>query len=210
MIRVAVVDDHPLVLDGMRQAIADAPDLELAASPASLDAARAALNEDVDVVICDIRLGEESGFQLLVEATELSAKPPRFLMISSFDSPQYIHAAQRLGASGLLLKTAPTQEILDAVRRIAAGGSAYDLRLMRPGETWRPLSGREREVLAGVVAGRTNDEIAGDLGISRKTVEVYLSRLFARSGAQSRTELGVRAERERWLDVPPSSPNRRP
>lgn len=202
MIRVAVVDDHPLVLDGLRAALADSGDVELVASLATLADARAALNEEVDVVICDIRLGDESGFQLLSEAAGLT-RAPAFLMISSFDSPQYVHAAQRLGAAGFLLKTAPSSEILAAVRRIAAGGSAYDVRLIR-GRGWRPLTKREHDVLAGVVNGRSNDEIAADLGVSRKTVEVYLSRLFVRSGAQSRTELAVLAERERWLDVPPA------
>lgn len=202
VIRVAVVDDHPLVLDGLRQAIADAPDLELVHAPATIAEARAVLDDDLDVVVCDIRLGDESGFALLIEAAELQ-RPPAFLMISSFDSPQYIYAAQRMGASGFLLKTSASTEILDAVRRIAAGGSAYDLRVMRRGQPWRPLTGRERDVLSGVINGRSNDEIASDLGISRKTVEVYLSRLFVRCGAQSRTELAVLAEREHWLDVPP-------
>lgn len=197
-----VVDDHPLVLDGLRQAIAEAPDLALLHSAGTLTGALAVLSDPADVVICDIRLGDESGFELLVHAAELAC-PPAFLMISSFESPQYLHAAQRLGAAGFVLKTAPTSAILDAVRRIAAGGSAYDIRLMRGAQAWRPLTGRERNVVAGVVAGRSNDEIGSDLGISRKTVEVYLSRLFARSGAQSRTELAVLAERERWLDVPP-------
>lgn len=208
MIRLAVVDDHPLVLDGLRAALADVDGIQLVASPATVADARAVLDDDLDVVICDIRLGNESGFQLLAEAAGRD-RSPAFLMISSFDSPQYVYAAQRLGAAGFLLKTAPTTEILDAVLRIAAGGSAYDVRLMRS-RAWRPLTKREHDVLSGVVDGRSNDEIGSDLGVSRKTVEVYLSRLFARSGAQSRTELAVLAERERWLDVPPVPPVRGP
>jgi two-component system response regulator DesR len=126
-------------------------------------------------------------------------------MLSSFDTPQYIDAAQRLGAAGFLLKTTPTDEILAAVRRVNAGGSAFPLDLVRSGaqSPWKPLTPRERDVLAGLMRGRSNDEIAAELGISRKTVEAYLSRLFARAGALSRTELAVRAERERWLDMPP-------
>lgn len=203
MIRVMVVDDHPLVLEGLRTAIAEAPDVELVNLTSTLAAARLALLGDPDIVICDIRLSDGSGFELLADAA-CGPRPPAFLMISSFDSPQYIHASQRLGAAGFLLKSSPTSEILEAVRRIAAGGSAYDVRLMQGREPWHALTGRERDVLTGVVAGRTNDEIAGDLRISRKTVEVYLSRMFARSGSLSRTELAVKAEREGWLDIPSS------
>jgi len=93
----------------------------------------------------------------------------------------------------------PTAELIEAIRRVADGGIHFS---SRPDLGSRPLSGREREVLARIVDGRTNDEIGADLGITTRTVEAHLTRLYARSGVQSRTELATRAVREGWLDVP--------
>lgn len=206
MIRVLVIDDHPLVTERLETRLRAEPDMVVVPSAATLEEAAACLSRDqVDVAICDVRLPDGSGFELLDHSATLP-HPPRFIMLSSFDTPQYIDAAQRLGAAGFLLKTTPTDEILAAVRRVDAGGSAYPLDLVRAGAQapWRPLTQRERDVLARLMQARSNDEIAADLGISRKTVEAYLSRLFARAGALSRTELAIRAERERWLDMPPA------
>jgi DNA-binding NarL/FixJ family response regulator len=205
MIRVLLVDDHPLVTERLEARLGSEPDIDLLSSAGSVSAAEQALEDNqVDVVICDVRLPDGSGFELLDRSMSLG-NPPRFIMLSSFDTPQYIDAAQRLGAAGFILKTAPTEEILASVRRVHAGGSAYGLDLVRAGaqSPWKPLTPRERDVLAGLMRGCSNDEIAADLRISRKTVEAHLSRLFTRAGALSRTELALRAERERWLDLPP-------
>jgi two-component system response regulator DesR len=202
---VLLVDDHPLVTERLEARLGGEPDIEVILSVPTLSRAEEAIRTHrIDVIICDVRLPDGSGFELLDRAGS-SVQPPRFIMLSSFDTPQYVDAAQRLGASGFLLKTAPTEEIVAAVRRVHAGGSAYDLHLVRAGAEapWRPLSARDRDVVAALIRGRSNDEIAADLHISRKTVEAHLSRLFARAGALSRTELAIRAERERWLDLPP-------
>ena len=205
MIRVLLVDDHPLVTERLEGRLRDEPDVEVVESCPSIAAAQEALDaSSVDVVVCDVRLPDGSGFELLERSREL-ARRPRFLMLSSFDFPQYVDAAQRLGASGYLLKNSPTDEILASIRRVASGGSAYALDLVREGASrpWKPLSPREREVLDALLRGRSNDEIAAELGISRKTVEAHLSRLFNRAGVLSRTELAILAERERWMDMPP-------
>ena len=99
-----------------------------------------------------------------------------------------------------MLKTAPLAELLDAIRRVAAGGLAFSV---RPGAraTVR-LTTRELDVVRLVVEGRSNDEIGAALGIGTKTVETHLARLFERFGVASRTELATRALREGWLDVP--------
>lgn len=205
MIRVLLVDDHPLITERLESRLRTESDIEVVPSAASKAAATQALaRNEVDVVICDIRLPDGSGFELVDEAAS-SLSRPHFLMLSSFDTPQYIDAAQRLGAAGFLLKTTSTDEILAAVRRVHAGGTAYDISLVQSGSQapWKPLTPRDHDVLEALVRGRSNDEIASDLHISRKTVEAHLSRLFARAGALSRTELALRAERERWLDMPP-------
>jgi DNA-binding NarL/FixJ family response regulator len=98
-----------------------------------------------------------------------------------------------------VLKTAPVDELLTAIRRAAEGKLSFDL---RPA-AGPPVSARELEVVRAVVEGDSNDEIAGRLGISPKTVESHLRRLFERHGLASRTELATRALRDGWLEVPP-------
>lgn len=194
MIRVAVVDDHPLVREGTAALIDRQEDMEIAGVAASLDELRPILHDGaVEVLLLDLRLGEESGFDLL----RASEKPmPAVVVVTSYDYPQYADAALRLGAAGFVVKTAPTAELLDAIRRAAAGGLAFGV---RPG-AGVSLSVREREVLRQVVDGASNDEIGGRLGISSRTVESHLRRLFERVGVASRTELAARALREGWLE----------
>lgn len=200
-VRVHLVDDHPLVVDGLLAALSNEPDLDVVAVSSTLAAARAALPLSVDVVVSDVRLPDGTGFELLKDALTLNPRPA-FLMISSFGATQYLEAAMRLGAAGFLLKTAPTNRIIAAIRSVHSGGTAYDVGLADARRVRLPtLTSRERQVVAGVVEGRSNDEIAASLGISRKTVEAHLSRLYARTGIVGRTELAVTADRDRWLDV---------
>jgi DNA-binding NarL/FixJ family response regulator len=212
---VAIVDDHPVVAEGTAavlrgtddlQVVGVAPSLRSAVSGGLFDRAR------VDVVLLDIRLGTESGLTALGAgrpgdttpdpAAPTSTERPAVIVVTAYDYPQYADAALRLGAAGFVLKTAPIAELVDAIRRVAAGGLAF---AVRPGgHALARLSPREHDVVRLVAAGRTNDEIGADLGIGSKTVETHLARLFERLGVASRTELAIRAVREGWLDVPPS------
>jgi len=193
VIRVAVVDDHPLVREGTAALIDRTEDMEVAGVAASLAEVRPILDAGVDVLLLDLRLGDESGFDLL--RSEADAPLPAVVVVTSYDYPQYADAALRLGAAGFVVKTAPTAELLDAIRRAAAGGLAFGV---RPGGV--VLSTREREVVRLVVDGASNDEIGARLGISSRTVESHLRRLFERLEVASRTELAARALREGWLE----------
>lgn len=204
MIRVALVDDHPVVLDGLRRAIDTDPELSLVGVAMTLSEARHLIESQlIDVVIVDIRLGDESGLALI---RDTQAKPlaPAFLVLSSFDMPQYVDASLRFGAAGFLLKTSPPDSVFSAVKTIATGGLVFEPHLLAKGLAPRPkpLTAREREIVDGVLRGRSNDEIGHELQISRKTVEGHLSKLFGRFGVATRIELAIKAERERWLDVP--------
>ncbi len=194
MIRVAVVDDHPLVREGTAALIDRTEDMEVAGVAASLAEVRPFLDAGVDVLLLDLRLGDESGFDLL--RSEADAPLPAVVVVTSYDYPQYADAALRLGAAGFVVKTAPTAELLDAIRRAAAGGLAFGV---RPGGGVA-LTAREREVVQLVVEGASNDEIGARLGISSRTVESHLRRLFERVEVASRTELAARALREGWLE----------
>jgi DNA-binding NarL/FixJ family response regulator len=202
LIRVAIVDDHPVVRDGTAALLAAQDGLEIVGTAGSIDEAAALIaNTGVDVLLLDIRLGTDSGLRLLTDArTDEPDQPkPAIVVLTAYDYPQYAEAALRLGAAGFVLKTAPLAELLDAIRRAAAGGLAFGV---RPRPIAANLSARELEVVRLVVEGRSNDEIGVALGIGSKTVETHLRRLFERFGASSRTELATRALREGWLDIP--------
>ena len=218
MIRILLVEDHPIAVGGIAAMLATAPDMDLVRVAGSLADARAFLAAPAcDVVLLDLRLPDGSGIDLL---RELAAQPdaPGVLVLSSFLTREYVSASIVLGAGGFLLKTASTEEITAAIRTIAAGGLAFTAEQRRASRTasWEPLTQREHDLLAGLLAGRSNDELAGDLGVARKTVEGMLSRLFARYGVVTRTELALAVDRGAVLDLParpnpgPGAPLRSP
>jgi DNA-binding NarL/FixJ family response regulator len=208
-----------VVGEGTAAILRSEPDIEVVTVAPSLEAADAAGLFDatrVDVVLLDIRLGTDSGLRALgpagaaravrgaaatTEAPTEAAARPAIIVLTAYDYPQYAEAALRLGAAGFVLKTAPLPELVDAIRRVAAGGLAFAVR--PPNAGLARLSPREHDVVRLVADGRTNDEIGSALQIGSKTVETHLARLFERLGVASRTELAMRAVREGWLDVPP-------
>jgi DNA-binding NarL/FixJ family response regulator len=200
-IRVAIVDDHPVLREGTAALLAGQAGLDVVGVAGSVDEAETLVSTtDVDVVLLDIRLGTDSGLRWLAAAD--GAARPAVVVLTSYDYPQYADAAMRLGASGFVLKTAPIAELIDAIRRAAAGGMAFAKRPGAAGGAVR-LSERELDVVRLVVEGLSNDEIGARLGIGAKTVESHLRRLFERLDVASRTELATRALREGWLEVPP-------
>ena len=201
-IRLLIVDDHPVVRDGTAALLAAQPGIDVVGTAGSIDDATALIaSTPADVLLLDIRLGTDSGLRLL---TQTADDAPAIIVLTAYDYPQYAEAALRLGASGFVLKTAPLAELLDAIRRVAAGGMAFSIR-PRAGAGLARLSERELDVVRLVVEGRSNDEIGARLGIGPKTVESHLRRLFERFDLASRTELATRALREGWLEVPPGT-----
>ena len=199
-IRVAIVDDHPVLREGTAALLAAQPGLTISGTAESIEEAVVLIESTaIDVLLLDIRLGTDSGLRLLADVP--ADDRPAVVVVTSYDYPQYVDAAMRLGASGFVLKTAPIAELIDAIRRAAAGGLAFG---RRPGEAVR-LSERELDVVRLVVDGKSNDEIGARLGIGAKTVESHLRRLFERLDVASRTELATRALREGWLEVPPGA-----
>lgn len=200
-VRVLLIDDHPVVLDGLTIAL-EAHGIEIAGRARTLEEARALLaTVQAEVALLDLRLPDGSGTDLLAGAEV--AGGPAFIVLSTFQTPQYVAAAVALGASGFVAKTAPTEDIVEAVRVVADGGTAFPREMARPARNrWNPLTPREHDIIAGVLAGRSNDELSVDLRIARKTVEAYLTRLYARFDVLSRTELAILAEREQWLSLP--------
>jgi DNA-binding NarL/FixJ family response regulator len=206
MIRVALVDDQPLVRTGLATLIAGEPDLELAGEAGDGQHGLSLLRRTTpDVVLCDIRMPVRDGLELLAD---VSADPDlagvRVVMLTTFELDEYVFEALRHGASGFLLKDAEPSELLDAIRVVADGGSLLAPSVTRTviehfGAT-RPtrvhprlgdLTGREREILGWVATGRSNGEIADELVVSPDTVRTHVSRAMVKLGARDRAQLVV-------------------
>ncbi len=203
LIRVAVVDDHPATAEGLASLLAASADIEVVGTARDIRGARDLIRATTpDVVLCDIELGGGGrGFELLEAQLPDERAMPAVVFFSAYDYPAFRALAMERGAAGYLVKTAPVVEILEAIRIAAAGRTTFtshDLRAARSAP--RPPSGRELEVIALIVAGRSNDEIAAQLAIETSTVESHLRRLFARYSIDNRTSLAMLAVRMGWTD----------
>jgi DNA-binding NarL/FixJ family response regulator len=203
VIRLVIVDDHPAILDAIAPRAAAAPDIEVVGSARDADAAARLIESGrPDVVLSDIQLDGTTGGLELLERFGRTGRPA-FLMLSAFDTPSIVRAAFERGAAGYLLKSAEIDEVLEAVRTVAAGNTAFSADALRSIRTARRRpSDRELQVLRLVAAGASNGEIGLHLTLSEKTVESHLRRLFDRYDVLSRTELALLAVREGWIDDP--------
>jgi DNA-binding NarL/FixJ family response regulator len=206
-VRLALIDDHPIVLNGLLAALGTVKEIEVVAQGSSIAEARTILErDDIDVVLLDVRLPDGNGIELIARP----GRPPRpaIIVLSSFHNRQYVAAAIRFGAQGFLLKSTPLPELEDAIRRVAAGGSIFTADQLRDAQGgYVALTTRERQILRLMLEGISNDEIAVRLKVSRKTIEVHLSRLYARFGAIGRVDLALRVDHEGWLEIEPSRPD---
>jgi len=205
MIRIGIVDDHPLVTGGLAAALRSIGGFEVAAHGATVDEARQILiRDDLDVVLLDVRLEDGNGIQALAER-EFRTRPA-VLVISSFETSQYVAAAARYGAAGFLVKTVPLPTLAEQIRTVAAGGSVLTAEQLHAGLV--RLTPRERQIVRLAMDGLGNKEIAAQIGGSPKTVETHLSSIFERFGIKGgRVELALRAADEGWLDIePPNEP----
>ena len=201
---MGLVDDHPVVLASLATAIEDSNDLALVGVAANI-ADAVELASGVDVLVCDMNLADGAeGLRVLREIHDprrpRHGEPPAVLFLSGFGHPSLIRAALDGGASGYLDKSADLPAIIAAIRTLAAGGTAYSAIALRDArDARRRPSDREIQVLDLIVEGATNAEVGVALGLSEKTVESHLRRLFDRYGLLSRTELAVLAIDEGWV-----------
>jgi DNA-binding NarL/FixJ family response regulator len=207
VIRLAVVDDHPAIVAALEAAIRDRADIELVGSTTSAAGALDLVERtSPDVVVCDLWLdGEPAGLDVLAALTAAERRGvPRVVVLSGFDQPSFLRAAFEGGAAGYLSKSSPVEAIVDAILAVARGETRFPpvtLRALR--DAPRRPSAREMGAIRLLARGASNDEIAVGLGISIKTVESHLRRLFGRYGVLSRTELAMLAVREGWLGTDP-------
>jgi DNA-binding NarL/FixJ family response regulator len=200
-IRVVLVDDQELVRSGMRRILRRRDGFEIVAEcadGAELPAALAA--HDVDVVLMDLRMRDVDGITATRRLAEVPGSPP-VLVLTTFDDDEMLSGALRAGAAGFLLKDSSADDLIRAVRTVAAGDSWLDPavtgRVLNSYRTSTPapaaadtsheaLTAREREVLVAMAAGRSNTEIASDLFISELTVKSHIGRIFTKLGLRDR------------------------
>lgn len=193
MTRVLVVDDHPLFRDGLVSLLRTVEDVEVVGAVGDgLDAVSVAASLRPDVVLMDLNLPGLPG----LEATRriLAGQPGCRVLVLTMQADQAsVTSALRVGASGYLLKEAGQQEVLAAIRTVAAGGTVMG-RGTGPDRDRLPLdlTPREAEVLALVAQGSSNAQIAGELDLSLKTVQNHVSNLLAKLQVSDRTQAALR------------------
>jgi DNA-binding NarL/FixJ family response regulator len=195
MIRVLLVDDHPLFREGLTSLLATVADVEVVGWAGDGDeAVRLAVELRPDVVLMDLNLPGTPGIEATRRIVAADAAGA-VLVLTMVADPATVEAAVRVGARGYLLKEAGQQEVLAALRSVASGGSVMG-RGTAPGTSGRTplpaLTDRESEVLALLSRGADNAEIARELGISLKTVQNHVSHLLAKLQVRDRTEAVLR------------------
>lgn len=203
-LRLLLVDDHFVVRSGIAASLALEDDLTVIGEATDAkEAVTAYETHKPDVVLMDLQMGETNGVD--ATATICHDHPDaKILVFSSFARDEDIYRAIRAGALGYLQKAAPRTELLEAIRQVAIGqrylpreiAQRLADRLARP-----EPSPREREVLALIAKGRSNKEVASDLGLSEDTVKRHVSNLMAKLGAQDRTQAVTEALRRGLIEV---------
>lgn len=202
MIRVVIADDQPLVREGFAAIIDRVPDLEMVGVAADGEEILAVvLRERPDVVLMDIRMPRLDGIEATRRIVAGGDAAPRVIVLTTFDLDEYVFAALKAGASGFLLKDAPPESLVEAIRVVATGEA-----LLAPAITKRlldhfanaggtddsalaSLTEREREVLVLVARGMSNAEIGEALFVSAATAKTHVGRVLAKLHARDRAQL---------------------
>ncbi|MEV5527157.1 response regulator transcription factor [Streptomyces prunicolor] len=207
-VRVLLADDQQLIRTALRMVMADLDDVEVVGEASDgAEAVRLTDRLAPDVVVMDIRMPGTDGIEATRRITESSATA-RVVVLTTFDDDDHVYGALRAGASGFLVKDMALDDIIGAVRVVAAGDAliapSVTRRLIRDFASSRPelartrreltrITEREREVLTLVGSGLSNTEIAAELCISVATAKTYLSRLFTKLDARDRVQLVILA-----------------
>lgn len=209
-IRVFLVDDQQLVRGGFRMLVDSQADMEVVGEAGDGGEAVERLQVTAaDVVLMDVRMPRMDGVEA-TRAITARGEVPRVVVLTTFDLDEYAFSAIKAGAAAFLLKDAPPEDLLAAIRTVHAGDSVVapsttrrlldqfaavlpDAPGTRPDDRLAGLTDREREVLVLVGRGRSNTEIATDLVVAEATVKTHVGRLLAKTGSRDRVQLVVLA-----------------
>jgi DNA-binding NarL/FixJ family response regulator len=195
VIRIMVVDDHPIVRQGLVAALEDESDFQVVGAASSAEEALTLAGQHrPDVVLLDLELPGISGVEAIPRLLETSPST-RILVFTAYDTDERVVSTIRAGAKGYLLKGAAVAEIASAIRAVAAGGSvlapsaaAKLAEAVRAPRGAGPLTAREREVLRLIAQGLPGKQIAGALSISERTVKFHTASLIRKLGADNRAQ----------------------
>nr|WP_228551538.1 response regulator transcription factor [Mumia zhuanghuii] len=208
-LRVFLVDDQQLVRAGFRMLVESQPDMEVVGEAADgLDAVERLSVTGADVVLMDVRMPRMDGVAATRALTERGVTA-RVVVLTTFDLDEYVYAGLRAGASAFLLKDAPPEVLLSAIRDVHRGDAVVAPSATRrmldrfadqlpddeqpPDPRLEALTDREREVLLLVAQGLSNTEIAGSLFVAEPTVKTHIGRLLSKTGSRDRVQLVVLA-----------------
>ncbi len=204
-VQILLVDDHPIVRQGIRSLLSSYPDFHLVGEAASVAEALAWIQRrQADLVLLDIRMPDGSGLQVL-RAIRATAYPTKVLIITSFDDDEYVLEALQQGADGYVLKNATDAMLVNAIRAVMSGEKVLSpqvtdqmvqhlLRTTPPAPT-PDITPDEREILRMLARGDSNSIIADHLSYSNATIKRKLRRIFDKLQVESRTEAAAAAIR---------------
>lgn len=207
MIHVMLVDDQNLVRKGVRSLLELSEEIEvIAEAPDGIEAIRTIPKINPDVVLLDMRMPGKSGLDVLQELSAAGTLPPT-IILTTFDDDEMVLAGIKAGAKGFLLKDVSLQELVDAIKTVAQGGSAVKPavteRLLKGLENMHtdfmsldrpdPLTERETEILRLMAGGYSNKEIANSLGVAEGTVKNHVSNILSKMGVRDRTRAVLKA-----------------
>ena len=208
-IRVVLVDDQALVRTGLAMIVDAQDDMRVVGEAADgSQALDVVAVTPCDVVLMDVRMPTMDGVAATRELLRRATRPPKVLVLTTFDLDEHAFAALRAGASGFLLKDAPAEEVLAAIRTVHAGDAviapsttrrllehvAADLPTpLAEDDAISALTSREREVMTEIARGATNAEIAARLYLAEPTVKTHVGRILAKLGLRDRVHIVIRA-----------------
>ncbi|GAB4443997.1 MAG: response regulator transcription factor [Anaerolineae bacterium] len=216
-IRLVLADDHAVVRSGTRELLEQQPDLKIVGEASDgEEAVRLAGELQPDVVVMDVRMPRMTGVEATKKIKEIYPQV-RILVLTAHDDDEYVFALLQAGANGYLLKTAEIEDLVKAIRTVAAGQSALAPEvtgkvvaqftsgkglpeaLEESEESYDGLTERELDILRRVGQGLSNKQIGKQLFISDRTVQAHLSNIFSKLGVSSRTEAVMYAVRKGWI-----------
>ncbi len=209
MIRVLLIDDHPIVHDGVSAVLRAESDIRVVGSAETLDRAVTQIHREMpDVVLLDLRLPGEEG---VTGVRRLIASFPdlRVIVFTAYDVDEFVFGAMQAGARGYLLKGSPAPELVRAIRHVHAGGTYLSPTIgaklathaVRPRRETSLLTPRQLAVLRLVAAGQSNRQIADSLGITERTVKFHVTAIFNKLGADNRAQAVALAGRRGLLPL---------
>lgn len=196
-IRIMIVEDHPVVREGLAAMMRLREGFEVVASVASGERAVEVYREiRPDVVLMDLRMPGLGGVGA-IRAIRAEFPDARVVVLTTYDGDEDIHRAIDAGAAGYLLKYAPTEELWEAIQTVHAGGTHFDgvAATISERDESRDLTAREYQVVELIVAGNSNKEIGKALGIAETTVKDHVTRILAKLGVEDRTQAATAALR---------------